>query len=78
MRASDTVVAGEEELALGLEEPEQVRLRDAGLARDRVGRGSLVAAERELLDRERDDLLAPLLGGLARAGGAGTLIAQTG
>ena len=61
------VVAGEEELALGLEEPEQVRLRDPGLARDRVGRGALVAAERELLDRERDDLLAPLLGGLARA-----------
>ena len=42
------VVAGDEQLALGLEQPEQVRLRDAGLARDRVGRGAAVAAEREL------------------------------
>ena len=62
------LVAGEEQLALRLEEAEQVGLGDAGLARDRLRRGAAVAAERELLHRQRDDLGAPLVGGLAGAG----------
>ena len=57
--------AGEEQLLLGAEQPEQVRLRDAGLARDRLGRGAVVAALGEVPQRDREDLLAALLGGLA-------------
>ena len=53
-------VAGEEEPALGAEEPEQVGLRDAGVARDRLGRGAVVAAEREVPIAISHDLLAPL------------------
>jgi hypothetical protein len=62
------VAAGEEELALGAEEAEQVRLADAGLAGDRLGRGAVVAADGEMADRDGEDLLAALLGGLAGAG----------
>src|SRR3954469_20565965 len=50
---------------------EQVRLRDTGLARDHRGRGAAEAAGREVLDRHREDLLVPLFGGLAAAGGGG-------
>ena len=63
------LVAGEEQLALGVEEPEQVRLRDPRLARDLVGRGAVVAAQREVLDRDLDDLAAALGGRSARSGG---------
>jgi hypothetical protein len=62
------VAAGEEELALGAEEAEQVRLADAGLAGDRLGRGAVVAADGEMADGDAEDLLATLLGGLADAG----------
>ena len=62
------VHAGEEQLLLGAEEPEQVGLGDAGLARDRLGRGAVQAPDREVADRDLEDLLAALLGGLAGAG----------
>jgi hypothetical protein len=66
------VVDGEEQLLLGAEQPEQVRLRDARLARDRVGRGAAVAALGELTGRDDEDLLAALPGGLAARGLGGT------
>ena len=56
---------GDVELLLGAEEAEQVRLRDAGLAGDDVGRGALEAALGEHGDRRLEDLLAPLLSRLA-------------
>jgi hypothetical protein len=62
------VAAGEEELALGAEAAEQGRLADAGLAGDRLGRGAVVAADGEMADRDGEDLLAALVGGLAGAG----------
>jgi hypothetical protein len=65
------VVAGQEEVPLGLEEAEQVRLGDAGLARDGLRRGSVVAPEREVLDGDLHDLGPALLGRLARAGRCG-------
>ena len=55
--------AGEEQLALGPEEPEQVGLGDAGLARDVLGGRAVVAAVGELPEADLDDLLAALLGG---------------
>ena len=62
------VVAGEEQLALGAEQAEQVRLRDARLARDLVGRGAVVAVQREVPDRDLDDLAR---GAPRRNGGSG-------
>jgi hypothetical protein len=64
------VGAGQEQLLLGAEEPEQVGLRDAGLAGDDLGRGPVEAALGEVLDRHREDLLTALVGGLAAGRGA--------
>src|SRR4051812_21671958 len=47
------------ELLLRAEEAEEVRLRDAGPPRDRVGRRSMEPVLSELLERPREDLLAP-------------------
>src|SRR5581483_174507 len=49
------------ELLLRAEEPEDVRLRDAGAAGDVLGRGAAVALLGELGERGVEDLLAPLL-----------------
>ena len=55
----------QEQLLLRPEQLEHVRLRHAGPAGDRVGRGADQAAGRELLDGRRDDRVAPLVGGHA-------------
>ena len=56
---------GQEQLALGPEQLEQVRLRDADRPGDRLGRGARVAAFRERVERGGDDRVAALVGGLA-------------
>ncbi|CAA9497762.1 MAG: hypothetical protein AVDCRST_MAG30-1727 [uncultured Solirubrobacteraceae bacterium] len=62
------LVAGEEELLLRAEQAEEVRLRDPGVAGDRVGRGRGVARAGEVAGRLGDDVL-PALGGAAAGGG---------
>ena len=57
---------GEMELALGAEEPEQIRLRDPGPPRDRLRGGAVEAGARELLERGGEHVLAPLLRRLPR------------
>src|SRR3954447_6683439 len=51
------LVAGQERLRLGREEPEAVALQDAGLAGDYVCGGAAVTVDREVLDRDPGDLL---------------------
>ena len=60
---------GDDQLALGAEQAEQIRLRDAGHARDHVGRGALVPALRKDGHRGFEDLLAAFGGGEAFGGG---------
>ena len=54
-----------EELLLRAEEAEDVRLRDAGPLGDGLRRGPVEPALGELHERCIEDLVAPLLGGLA-------------
>ena len=58
----------QEELALGPEQLEQVRLRDPDGAGDRVGRRARVPAFREGVERGDDDRIAALVCGLAARG----------
>ena len=60
---------GEEQLALGPEQLEQVRLRDADRPGDRFGRGAGIPALGELVEGRHDDRVAPFVGGLAGGGG---------
>src|ERR1019366_3883423 len=53
----------DDELALRAEEPEEIRLGDAGHPSDHVGRRSLVPALREHSHRSFENLLAALGGG---------------
>ena len=55
----------EVELLLRAEEPEEVRLRDAGRPRDVLGRGAVQALDGELVRGGDQDGLAALVGGLA-------------
>ena len=50
----------EVELLLRAEEPEEIRLRDADSAGNRVGRRAVEPVLAELLERRDEDLLAPL------------------
>src|SRR6266516_1869369 len=67
-----------EELLLRTEEAEHVRLRDAGLLRDRLRGGTVEAARCELLERRVEHRLASLLGGLPfRADSHGSKLSLT-
>jgi hypothetical protein len=59
---------GEEELLLGAEDADHVRLGDAGQARDLIGGGAGVSAEAERGDGGGHELLVALLGGETGAG----------
>jgi hypothetical protein len=54
--------AGQEEVLLGAEQPEQVRVRDPRRPRDRLGRRAEVPRAGELGHRDLDDLPAPFVG----------------
>ena len=65
---------GREERLLGAEEPEHVRLRDAGATRDVLRRRAVEAPLRELLERRVEDLVGlrdpvhPRATGVAQSG----------
>jgi hypothetical protein len=56
------VDAGQEQLALGAVEPEQIGLGDPRLAGDVLGRRAVVAALGEVTEGDPGDLLATVLG----------------